>query len=81
MIQGATTVLCTILISLYLIVHQRKQRKLIGMELSRTDTITNFKKPDRDISRIGWIHEYRGYTRRVIHHRVGVAIDCGNNLE
>jgi hypothetical protein len=31
--QGATTVLCTLLISLYLIFKQWQQRKLIGMEI------------------------------------------------
>jgi hypothetical protein len=31
-IQGTTTLLCTILISLYLIFKQWQQRKLIGME-------------------------------------------------
>jgi hypothetical protein len=31
-IQGATTILCTVLISLYLIFKQWQQRKLIGME-------------------------------------------------
>jgi hypothetical protein len=33
-IQGATTILCTMLISLYLIFKQWQQGKLIGMEMA-----------------------------------------------
>jgi multisubunit Na+/H+ antiporter MnhC subunit len=42
-IQGATTVLCTMLISLYLIYKARQYRKLIGMETGQSisNPITN----------------------------------------
>lgn len=46
-IQGATTGLCTALISLYLVYQHRRQRKLIGMELFPIDKpfiITSAKK-------------------------------------
>jgi hypothetical protein len=36
-IQGATTVLCTLLIALYLVFQQWRQRKLIGTELWQGD--------------------------------------------
>jgi multisubunit Na+/H+ antiporter MnhC subunit len=42
-IQGSITILCTVLISLYLIFNQRQQRKLIGMENNTNWGKTNAK--------------------------------------
>jgi hypothetical protein len=65
-IQATITMLCTVLISLYLIFRHLRQRKLIGKKISLVGLKNSFKNPDRESPRIHWIHERCCYAHRVI---------------
>lgn len=78
-LQAAVTILSSMSISLYLVFQHRRQRKLIGREISRICANNLYKHFDRGSARIYWIHECCYYDHRVICAGIYLVSGSGNN--